>query len=229
MKKTFIVLFLLAALMPATSKPIQFSLGNWLWKPASDQALLTTSSPTFAGLTLSGGTASTLAYLNGSKAFTSLANSAGYLLNDGSGGLSWAAVSLSGYLKADGSVALTANWLSNPYQISRLLPVLALTDGATQSITAAQCQNYVIHNGSCTQAIEMDLPAAAIGMQITVYVVAAFTVKLDPNGSDQIMVYTGTAGDYLISDAVAGTCISLVCLQANKWHVAGASGSWTEE
>jgi hypothetical protein len=157
------------------------------------------------------------------------ANSAGYLLNDGSGGLSWAAVSLSGYLKADGSVALTANWLSNPYQISRLLPVLALTDGATQSITAAQCQNYVIHNGSCTQAIEMDLPAAAIGMQITVYVVAAFTVKLDPNGSDQIMVYTGTAGDYLISDAVAGTCISLVCLQANKWHVAGASGSWTEE
>jgi hypothetical protein len=110
MKKTFIVLFLLAALLPADSKPIKFTLGNWLWKPASNQALLTTSSPTFAGLTLSGGTASTLAYLNGSKAFTSLANSAGYLLNDGSGGLSWGAVSLSGLVKADGTVPLTADW-----------------------------------------------------------------------------------------------------------------------
>jgi hypothetical protein len=105
MKKTFIALFLLAALLPADSKPIKFTLGNWLWKPASNQALLTTSSPTFAGLTLSGGTASTLAYLNGSKAFTSLANSAGYLLNDGSGGLSYAAA-----LKPDGTVPLTADW-----------------------------------------------------------------------------------------------------------------------
>ena len=65
-----------------------------------NQNLRTSDSPTFAGLTLSGGTASTLAYLNASKKFTSLANGAGYLLNDGSGGLSWAAVSLSGYLTA---------------------------------------------------------------------------------------------------------------------------------
>ena len=105
MKKVFLILLAVATLLPATSKPIQFTLGNWLWKPASDQALLTTSSPTFAGLTLSGGTASTLAYLNASKAFTSLANSAGYLLNDGSGGLSWAAA-----LKPDGTTPLTADW-----------------------------------------------------------------------------------------------------------------------
>lgn len=172
MKKLFIVLFALAALLPADNKPIQFTLGNWLWKPTG---------------------------------------------------------SLSGYLKADWTVAPTANQLANPYQFSRLVPVLALTDGATQAISAAQCQNYVIHNGSCTQAIELDLPAAAVGMQITVYVAAAFTVKLDPNLTDQIMVYTGTAGDYLISDAVVGTAISLVCLIANKWHIAGATGSWTEE
>ena len=155
--------------------------------------------------------------------------SAGYLYWDGVKTLTWSPVSFTGYLRADGTVPLTANWLGNAYQISRLVPVLALTNGATQAITAAQCQNYVIHNGSVAQAIEMDLPAAAIGMQITVYVVAAYTIKLDPNGTDQIMVYTGTAGDYLISDAVVGTAISLVCLQVNKWHVAGATGSWTEE
>jgi hypothetical protein len=138
-------------------------------------------------------------------------------------------VSVTGVIKSDGTVPLTADWTVGAFSVARLLPVLALTDGATQTITAAQCRNYVIHNGSVAQAIELDLPAAAIGMQITVYVVAAYTVKLDPNGSDQIMVYTGTAGDYLISDAVVGTAISLICLQVNKWHVAGATGSWTEE
>ena len=128
-----------------------------------------------------------------------------------------------------GLTPLTADWNVGAFSVARLLPVLALTDGATQTITAAQCRNYIIHNGACTQAIEIDLPAAAIGMQITVYVVAAYTVKLDPNLTDQIMVVTGTAGDYLVSDTTRGTVISLICLQANKWEPAGMSGSWTEE
>ena len=112
MKRILISIMLMGLLLPlgSTSKPIQFTLGNWLWKPASNQALLTTSSPTFAGLTLSGGTASTLAYLNASKAFTSLANGSGYLLNDGSGGLSWGALDLSPYIKKDGSTELTTDW-----------------------------------------------------------------------------------------------------------------------
>ncbi len=75
-----------------------------------DQGVLTTSSPTFVGATLSGATASTLIYSNASKAITSLANGSGYLLNDGSGGLSWGAISFAGYLKADGTVPLTADW-----------------------------------------------------------------------------------------------------------------------
>lgn len=75
-----------------------------------DQPLDVGATPTFAGATLSGLTASTVIYSNANKAITSLANGAGYLLNDGSGGLSWAAVSLSGYLKADGTVPLTADW-----------------------------------------------------------------------------------------------------------------------
>lgn len=107
MKKLLLGFLLLATLLPATNKTDQFNLSYWLYKPTSDQALLTTSSPTFAGLTLSGLTASTVVYSNASKALTSLANGAGYLLNDGSGGLSWGAVSFAGYLKADRSVALT--------------------------------------------------------------------------------------------------------------------------
>ncbi len=105
MKKLLIGLLLLAAMLPAATRTDQFNLSYWLYKPVSNQAILTTSSPTFAGLTLSGLTASTVVYSNASKAITSLANGAGYLYNNGSGGLSWAAVSLSGYLKADGTAS----------------------------------------------------------------------------------------------------------------------------
>lgn len=44
---------------------------QWGYLGALDQALATTDSPTFAGLTLSGLTADTVPYLNGSKVFTS--------------------------------------------------------------------------------------------------------------------------------------------------------------
>lgn len=151
-----------------------------------------------------------------------------YLTNDGST-LSWGTVSFVGYLRANGADPLTADWLGNSYQISRLIPVLALTNGATQIITAAQCQNYVIHNGSCDQAIHIDLPAAVVGKQCTVYVAAAFAITIDPNLTDQIIPSTSTAGDYLTSGAVIGTAISMVCLQTGKWYVAGKVGDWTEE
>lgn len=119
MKKLLIGLLLLAAMLPAATRTDQFNLSYWLYKPVSNQAILTTSSPTFAGLTLSGLTASTVVYSNASKAITSLANGAGYLYNNGSGGLSWAAVSLSGYLKADGTVPLTADWPMGAFNLSQ--------------------------------------------------------------------------------------------------------------
>ncbi len=117
MKRLLIFALIAALFLPMMGQEeSRILLGN-LMKPKVpsyalnlNQNLLTTSSPTFAGLTLSGSTASTLAYLNASKAFTSLANGSGYLLNDGSGGLSWGALDLSPYVKKDGSTELTADW-----------------------------------------------------------------------------------------------------------------------
>jgi hypothetical protein len=117
MKKFFISLLLLALILPAFGQnqdEFKFSL---VPRRALPQGLGPTSTPIFAGLTLSGGTASTLAYLNASKAFTSLANGSGYLLNDGSGGLSWGAVDLTGYLKKDGTTALTGAWDAGNFTI----------------------------------------------------------------------------------------------------------------
>ncbi len=78
-----------------------------------DQPLDVGSTPTFAGATLSGLTASTVVYSNASKAITSLANGAGALFNDGAGVLSYAAA-----IKADGTQALTGNWDAGNYIIS---------------------------------------------------------------------------------------------------------------
>jgi hypothetical protein len=117
MKRLLLFALIAALFLPAVAQDeTRVQLANLLRPRLSsyafnlNQNLRTTDSPTFAGLTLSGGTASTLAYLNASKAFTSLANGSGYLLNDGSGGLSWGAISFTGYLKADGTVPLTADW-----------------------------------------------------------------------------------------------------------------------
>ncbi len=57
-------------------------------------SIVLATSPTIAtSLILDYGTASTVVYLNASKQLISLANGSGVLTNDGSGGLSWAAVS----------------------------------------------------------------------------------------------------------------------------------------
>jgi hypothetical protein len=66
-------------------------------------------------------------------------------------------------------------------------------------------------------------------MKVTFFVLTAHKIKLDPNGTDQIMVLTDTAGDYLESDDTIGSYITLVCLVANKWHKIAISGTWTEE
>lgn len=108
-----------------------------------DQPLDVGATPTFAGATLSGLTASTVIYSNANKAITSLANSAGYLLNDGSGGLSWGAVSFAGYLKADGTVPLTAAWTT-------AYPLLVPngTAGAPSVAAASDTNTGIYFNGS---------------------------------------------------------------------------------
>jgi hypothetical protein len=102
-----------------------------------DQGVLTTSSPTFAALTLSGLTASTLVYSNASKAFTSLANGSGYLLNDGSGGLSWGAVDTSPFWRIDGTSTPSAAWDLGDYGFTALNLTAAPTLSAEQLTNVA--------------------------------------------------------------------------------------------
>lgn len=114
MKKYFIfaLLAIFAMQVFPSSKNFPFSLNFWQFK--QQQALAAGDSPTFAGLTLSGLTASTVVYSNASKAITSLANGTGYLYNDGAGALSY----VGPLIKADGTVALSADWAAGNFNIT---------------------------------------------------------------------------------------------------------------
>jgi hypothetical protein len=101
--------------------------------------------------------------------------------------------------------------------------------GTPKTITAADCAGSIITNASAAGDVEYDLPAAQVGMVITFFVVTANKMKIDPNGTDQIMVLTNAAGDFLESDAVIGSYITLKCLVANKWYKTDYAGTWTEE
>ena len=96
-------------------------------------------------------------------------------------------------------------------------------------VTAEHCKGWTLTNAGAVADVHFDLPAATVGMEITFHVRAAYTITVDPNGTDRIAVLTGTNGDYLRSDAVVGSYLKLVCLAANVWSKSDISGTWTEE
>jgi len=97
------------------------------------------------------------------------------------------------------------------------------------TVTAEHCKGWMLTNAGAAGDVQFNLPAAVIGMEITLYVLAAQTLTAHPNGTDHIAVLTDTAGDYLRSDAVIGSYLKLACLAAGHWHKADISGTWTEE
>jgi hypothetical protein len=98
------------------------------------------------------------------------------------------------------------------------------------TVTAEYCKGWGLTNAGASGDVQFNLPAATVGMEITFYVLAAQTLTINPNGTERIAVITGTAGDYLRSDNVIGSCIKLACFVAGYWHKIGvAVGTWAEE
>jgi hypothetical protein len=97
------------------------------------------------------------------------------------------------------------------------------------TVNAEHCNGWMLTNAGASGDVQFNLPAAVVGMQISFYVLAAQTLTINPNGTERIAVITGTAGDFLRSDNVIGSCITLVCLVAGYWHCLDKNGTWTEE
>lgn len=74
------------------------------------------------------------------------------------------------------------------------------------------------------------LPAATVGLEYTFHVLAAFEMRIDPNGTETIALpSTGaqsTAGQYIVADAV-GEWVRIQCVKAGQWQAIGYVGTWT--
>ncbi len=88
-------------------------------------------------------------------------------------------------------------------------------------------------NLGATGAITFTLPAATVGQWYRFYVLAAYELRIDPNGTETIALGStgvqGAAGKYLTSATVGHMC-EIVCVAAGTWSHCGLQvGTFTQE
>lgn len=90
----------------------------------------------------------------------------------------------------------------------------------------------VFTNEGATGAAVFALGPAAVGVELTFVVMAAFELRIDPSGTETIALPSsgaqGAAGKYLTADAV-GEWVRLLCVKAGQWQVVGYAGTWAHE
>lgn len=90
----------------------------------------------------------------------------------------------------------------------------------------------VFTNEGASGAAVFALGPAAVGVELTFVVMAAFELRIDPSGSETIALPSsgaqGAAGKYLTADAV-GEWVRLLCVKTGQWQVAGYAGTWAHE
>lgn len=107
-----------------------------------------------------------------------------------------------------------------------------LVKTANYTVVESSDNGSIFTNEGAVAAITLSLPAATVGQRYGVQVMAAYEVRLDPNGTETIGLPStgvqGAAGKYLGADA-AGEWVELVCVKAGQWECCGYFGTWTAE
>ena len=91
-------------------------------------------------------------------------------------------------------------------------------------------ENYTFTNKGAAGNITLTLPALSkvgVGFEASFRIESANFLFVDPNGTDQILDFTGGTGEY-IGDTTVGSYISLVS-QSNGWKVKTHYGRWRPE
>lgn len=92
------------------------------------------------------------------------------------------------------------------------------------SLTAANARGSILWYGATG---EIDLPAATAGMNLCIYNTGAFTITIDPNGTD-VIVRDGTAQSAGVSFTLSSGAGNYVCMTAdaaNHWVTLGYKGT----
>ena len=99
------------------------------------------------------------------------------------------------------------------------------------SINAAMA-GAIVNNAPSTSAAVFNLPAALVGMEFYCYVLAAFEMRLNPDGTETIGLPSSgvqqAAGKYITADAV-GEYVHIACVKAGQRETLDYRGTWGVE
>jgi len=91
-------------------------------------------------------------------------------------------------------------------------------------IAASSCYGTTLYGSDC----DVNLPAAAADMDVTIYLDAAADVNINPDDADQIFVLTNAVGDAISSDAADGSFVHLKTIGDVNWICVGSAGTWAD-
>lgn len=98
-------------------------------------------------------------------------------------------------------------------------------------INAAAAGAFV-NNAPSTSAAMFNLPAALVGMEFLFCVLAAFAMRINPDGTETIGLPSSgvqqAAGKYIEADA-PGEYVHIACVKAGQWETLAYRGTWTAE
>ncbi len=90
----------------------------------------------------------------------------------------------------------------------------------------------IISNFASGSAAVFNLPAALVGMEFYFYVLAAFALRINPDGTETIGLPSSgvqqAQGKYIEADAV-GEYVDVQCVTAGTWDTFDYRGTWTVE
>jgi hypothetical protein len=99
------------------------------------------------------------------------------------------------------------------------------------SINAAMA-GAIVNNAPSGSAAVFNLPAALVGMEFYFYVLAAFALRINPDGTETIGLPSSgvqqAAGKYIEADAV-GEYVHIACVKAGQWETLDYRGTWGVE
>lgn len=106
--------------------------------------------------------------------------------------------------------------------------VVSVDGGAINAAMAGA----IVNNAPSTSAAVFNLPAALVGMEFYFYVLAAFAMRINPDGTETIGLPSSgaqqAAGKYIEADAV-GEYVHIACFKAGQWETLDYRGTWTVE
>jgi len=175
---------------------------------AADEALTTADFDTLAGITATSSELNTLAGVTASTAEVNYVDT-----------------SAPGTVTASKAMIVDANGAIQGWRRKTTADV----DGGP--LTAATAGGVYTNEGA-TGAAAFLLPAALAGMEYYFYVMAAFELRIDPDGTETIGLPSSgvqqAAGKYITADAV-GEYVHILCVKAGQWATLDYRGTWTVE